>query len=629
MTSPFLLWPAKPLERIYRDSIPPKDRIGKPVVISCAKNEFEGCLFGITANIDLHNVTLSVTDLESNNGTIRKENIKVNFVGFVHIVKNTPDTPASELDRLAPCDIPDPILDVDSMDIPAGETQPCWILVYVPKDTPSGKYRGKIIVNASEGSDSLDLVVRVYPIALPDRKHLLVTNWFDVERIAKAHKVKLWSEEFWKAFKKWIKLMAEHGQNVFLVPIHIIQIYSDKSGTFLFDFSIFDKYVELLFNVGKAKRIEISHVAQHEKGWGSRTVVFKKFRVVKKCSGETIEVPGEKILPHLLSTLEKHLEEKGWLDKAMIHICDEPTEDSIDSWKNISGLVHEWAPRLVRIDAIEATGFEDYLEVWVPTLHHFNDWYREYKKAMEKGYEMWFYTCCNPRGLYPNRFLDYPLIKIRILHWINYAYNLKGYLHWGLNWWRDNPFEGLGRDLPPGDTHIVYPGREGPLSSLRFEAMRDGIEDYEYLKLLEEEIKKVKEKLGDPARKIPFEQRAQELCRKVVQSITDYARDPEKLLEVRELIVKEIITLRERPLALIMTDPPEDKVLTYGPIMIIVRGVCEKGCQVTVNNKQVIVKQNGYFSTWTGLDKHNRVVVVISKNSKKKVLVRQFTVRYK
>ena len=627
-STPFILWPAHPLERIYRDDKPPSDRIGKPIVISCARNEYEGCLFGITANVDLHDVTLTATDLHSSNGIISKENIQVRFVGFIHIRKNTPNTPVNELEKLVPCDIPDPILDVDSMNIPAGETQPCWVLVYVPKGTPPGEYKGRVIVKAKEGNSTIDLIVKVYPIALPDRKHLLITNWFDVERIAKAYNVKLWSEEFWKILEKWIKLMADHGQNVYKISIYTIGAYIDENGSFSFDFSLFDRFVELVLNVGRAERIEISHIAEPKGGWGHE-FQFKEFPVVNKTTGKTIMLPGEKVFPYLLSALEKHLDEKGWLNITMIHIGDEPCESNVDSWKRISSLVHQWAPKLKRIDAVETIGLEGYLEVWVPTLHHFDNWYEEYVKAMKEGYEVWFYTCCFPNGLYPNRFLDYPLIKARILHWINYAYGLKGYLHWGLNAWHGDPFGEPYEKLPPGDTHITYPGKKGPLSSLRFEAMRDGIEDYEYLKLLEEEIKKVKEELGDPALKLPFEIRAMELCKRVVPSIVDYIRDPEELMNTRELIVKEIISLRERPLALVLTIPPEYKVVPNGPIVILVKGVCEKGCKVTVNGKAVHVDENGYFSTWTYPDQQNRVVVVISKDSLKKVIVRTFNVRRK
>ena len=103
-----------------------------------------------------------------------------------------------------------------------------------------------------------------------------------------------------------------------------------------------------------------------------------------------------------------------------------------------------------------------------------------------------------------NRLLDMPLIRTRLLHWGNYLYDLVGYLHWGFNQYKpgQNPFEetcpahgeGGTTNLPPGDTHIVYPGPEGPWGSVRLEAMGAGIEDYELLRLLETKNKELADK---------------------------------------------------------------------------------------------------------------------------------------
>ena len=108
-----------------------------------------------------------------------------------------------------------------------------------------------------------------------------------------------------------------------------------------------------------------------------------------------------------------------------------------------------------------------------------------------------------------------------MLHWLNYRFELTRYLHWGANSWGTNPYEitELGLDvgaptsgaLPPGDAFITYPSRSANsiLSSIRLEAMREGIEDYELLKALS---------VRDP-------RRAADLARRIVPSFTRYARD--------------------------------------------------------------------------------------------------------
>ena len=87
-------------------------------------------------------------------------------------------------------------------------------------------------------------------------------------------------------------------------------------------------------------------------------------------------------------------------------------------------------------------------------------------------------------------------MKTRVLHWLGYLYGLNGYLHWGLNYFAQgvDPYseEGISRNLPLGDRAIMYPGRDGPVGSLRWSAMRDGLQDYEYLWVLESRLAAMK-----------------------------------------------------------------------------------------------------------------------------------------
>lgn len=167
--------------------------------------------------------------------------------------------------------------------------------------------------------------------------------------------------------------------------------------------------------------------------------------------------------------------------------------------------------------------FEKNCDVWVPQLGRFNKTLDHMLRRLAQGKEVWIYTCLFPNGEYPNRFVDYPLIKTRVLHWMNFRWGFTGYLHWGFNHWRGDPLKDLepphggSTFLPPGDAWIVYPGDRCLLDSIRHEAMRDGVEDYELLRLLAEK---------DPGK-------AESLAKTVVRSFTDYARDAKTLRQVR------------------------------------------------------------------------------------------------
>ena len=99
-------------------------------------------MFGLRSTASLKGVRLRATELRSEEGVIPAERIRLYFVGSIPLSRNTPMTPVEELERVAPCEIPDPLLDVDEVDLEAGVTQPCYLLLHVPRDAAPGVYRG-------------------------------------------------------------------------------------------------------------------------------------------------------------------------------------------------------------------------------------------------------------------------------------------------------------------------------------------------------------------------------------------------------------------------------------------------------------------------------------------------------
>ncbi|MFX1475006.1 MAG: hypothetical protein ACFFCO_06005, partial [Promethearchaeota archaeon] len=77
----------------------------------------------------------------------------------------------------------------------------------------------------------------------------------------------------------------------------------------------------------------------------------------------------------------------------------------------------------------------------------------------------------------------------------------------------------------------IYPGKNGPMNSIRWEASREGLQDYEYFWLLAEKTKEVKRKLGAGTDLIDEKRRSDEICRSIVHSFTEYETEPQKLRE--------------------------------------------------------------------------------------------------
>ncbi|HUU89659.1 MAG TPA: glycoside hydrolase domain-containing protein [Phycisphaerae bacterium] len=618
-------WVVDPHVKVFKDAGP--FATAGVVALRAARNEYEPGQIAIRSSRALKGVRLELLPLKhvAEKRSIDGENLDWHFVGFIPLKKNTPHADTLRL-RAAPCEVPDPLLEARTLDVEADTTQPVWLTVRVPKDATPGKYQGTVAVVAGDERVALPVDLTVDPFTLPDERHLLVTNWFNTGNIAKAHRTREWSEPFWTLLEQYARHMAEHRQNVFYAPWTLVDVSRESDGRLTFDYARFDRYVETFLKAGVSDRIELRHVGHFgEGGWGGSEIVLSKVTATDRKTGKGVTLSAAEGLAPLLADLQRHLAERGWLERAMIHVADEPSINNIQSWRRASAFVHKAAPKIRRIDAIETLDFTGALEVWVPKLSHFERW-REAYEARRADNEFWFYICCHPFGnAYPNRFLDYPLASVRVLHWINFACDLPGYLHWGLNFWGDDPFGVPPDRLPPGDTHVIYPGREGPLGSLRWEIQRESIEDYEYLHLLTAKTAAAKKRLGEAAAFIRADRRAREFCRRVVPSITEWERDPARIAAVRQAIADEIVALDAEPLLLVETEPAEGTVLVNGPIVVEVRGVVQPGTAVRVGGRAVEVRTDGSFACLGG--GRSEVSVEAAREGRTRTTIRRFRVR--
>jgi hypothetical protein len=625
VASDLTVWAVDPHTKVFRDSEP--GDATRIVKLRAAGNEFEPGQVALRAPEALENVGIEVTALTHEGGEAKIEGgaITWNFVGFIPLAKNTPRSDRLQV-RAAPCQVPDPLLAARTIGLEPNATQPVWITVRVPQNAVPGRYRAEIAVAAGDVRETLPIELTVDPFNLPDERHLFVTNWFRASSIASAHGAEIWSEAFWSIFERYAKNMAEHRQNVVLVPWTLIEITREPDGTLTFDYRRFDRFVELFEKVGAADRIEISHVGHFGPGgWSGNQIVLRKITATDRASGKQVTVDFDSGLSPLLADLERHLAQRGWLEKSMIHVADEPSINNVESWREASGLVRRAAPHLRRIDAIEGTDFSGALEVWVPKLSHFDRWRDAYEARRGDG-EFWYYICCHPYGnVYPNRFLDYPTACVRVLHWINFAADLRGYLHWGLTFWGDDPFGTPSDRLPPGDTHAIYPGSDGPLNSIRWEIQRESIEDFEYLHLLVAKTAEAKRRLGSAATWVDDRRRAMELCQRVVPGISHTEKDPVRIMATRRAIADEIIALGQAPLLLIQTEPPAGSTLVDGPILVELRGATEPGTSVKVNGRLIQVGADGVFACGTRpTGESYEITIEAERDGNKKVATRRF-----
>ena len=443
-----------------------------------------------------------------------------------------------------------------------------WIEVHVPENAAPGDYDGRLSVSADGVSLDLPVTLRVWDFEVSQERHLSVVNWWQFPGPGfEGH-----GPDDWDLLRRFAGFLVEHRQTDLSVGIRRIQESGDAQKGYTHDTRSLERYAEVAFEAG------IRQIHLHSVGRRTAGILDPAARVV----------PDDSNLRRL-AAWEQVIRRRNWQRRFVTSIVDEPFVYYEDSYQATVNRVHAVAPSVRCLEAVEAE-YLGKLDVYVPKLSHLAMWYPRFDQVRREGAELWFYVCCHPLGRYPNRFLDQSLLKARVLFWISYLYNLDGYLHWGLNYYAGDPYtqEGISKDLPLGDRAVVYPGRDRLLGSLRFSAQRDGVQDFEYLRLLEARLREIKQQAGEDGFWLDPRQRPLELCRRVIWSFHDYTRDARLMLETRQAIAREIEALQVEPRLVVQTSPPEGTVVPAGPRAVNVRGLAPPGAKVTINGEAVV-----------------------------------------
>ncbi len=623
------LFAVSDLVRVFEDGYGlPKQRPTK-IDLFAVRGETVSGQVVLHASRDLTDVRVSVTPLKSDDGRVLPEQlVTTNFVDSVYVEKNTPKLVSTDLVRAAPAWFPDVLSDKPTGSVAKGRYKAVYLTVRVPRDALPGRYVGRVSVSAGGATSSLPLQLTVYPLTLPESRHLFVTEWFSSSRFK--HHGGDWRDEqhFYRLLQAYARNMADHRQNVFRVPLELVSATADQDGRLHFDFSRFDRWAETFWSTGRMDLLETGFVARFAHGgWSSREIVLRDFTVTDAATGKTHRLPGDQFWPQFLPALVQHLKEKRWLEKTVLHIADEPSHHNVLSWRKASQFAHRYAPELRRIDAIETPHCGNDLEIWVPKLDHLATWYEAYDRARRRGAELWFYTVgIYQKGSLPNKTLDVALIESRLLEWLAVRYRLKGYLHWGFNAWTDDPFRDAGKHR--GDGWLVYPARNGLLNSLRWEQMRNGLQDAECLWLLENELRMLQRRLpAAAAEMLDPTQRPVEIATHVIQSFHQFSRDPQVLYRARRLALDELVQLRQPPGLVVETEPPELTAVA-NDCAVDVHGWVEPGSEVRVNGRPVPVHPDGVFLYATAPSDDGTITVEATKDGQTKTTVRRFRLLY-
>jgi hypothetical protein len=260
-----------------------------------------------------------------------------------------------------------------------------------------------------------------------------------------------------------------------------------KNASWKFDYNIFDQYVQLAMEAGINKAITIYTPVP----WGNR------FRYLDESTGNydyQVWPPGsadfKKVWNIFLDNLRTHLQKKGWLEKTYLGINETTLEETLATIRVIKEHSPAWRITYAgnwhkELDML----LNDYSFLYghEPTADTL-------KARISRGFTSTYYVCCNPPK--PNDFIFSPPVEGRWLSWYSAARGYNGFLRWAYDAWPADPSRDARHTLwPAGDCFLVYPGGN---SCIRFEKLREGIVDYEKIRILKNQAagstnKKVKE----------------------------------------------------------------------------------------------------------------------------------------
>lgn len=440
----------------------------------------------------LKQVRFTVSDLTSANGKVLgKNNIHLNMVRY--ILSNYPYGATNAICDVGANDtaylMPDRFEAFDRFDLPGRTVRSVWIMVDIPAATEAGIYRGAITVDTEKHHATLNISVRVQNMVLPkphDWKFRL-DLWQNPWVVAGYYQLEPWSEEHKALLKKHLKLYADAGGK-YITTYAVHSPWSDNSyrieggmidwvkrtdGTWKFDYDIFDQYVQLAMEAGIDEAITIYTPVP----WGYR------FRYRDEKTGNYVyeEWPPasaqfKAVWNVFLDDLKAHLEKKGWFKKTYLGINENPLDITMAAAKVIKEHSKDW-----RIT---------YAGDWHPELTELLDDYSpvitsepspaELSARKARNFTTTYYVCCTPAQ--PNNFVFSPPVEGRYIGWYSAAFGYDGFLRWAYDAWPEDPMRDARHTVwPAGDCFIVYPGGT---SSIRFEKLREGIADFEKIRIV-------------------------------------------------------------------------------------------------------------------------------------------------
>lgn len=551
----FYVWTDLPSEKIMKDDSVPEN-IGNDIKLYIAQNEYEPIQIALKSKLDT-SINISI---ENNNSGINVEMYQVKYIYLENATDSLGKTGY----------YPDPLYPIENNQniiLKYDENTPFWFIVNTDKNLKAGNYEINIVIN---NTIKIPVKINVFNFAIPENLNVKSQMNFSHQAVLEKYGVSGTGEEYWKYVDKmkeffikhrltpksvlWSGGLTSNGGKPYINYDYVNREFYDPHGIWGFEIPA-DKYLNGNgFNNGTGFPSFMAITFQNnDPSIDQRPLEFAG-ESRTELDWYTYNNPNtnyNKKWFNYMQDIEKYLKDLAYLDKAYYYMANEPqNEADYDATAWYSQELKKAAPNL-KLMVSEEPKPEIYnnlkysgakIDIWLSVLNNYNNeisWERE-KNHNE---ETWIYFLHGTRPPYFNPItIDHNGIESKLIGWFLWKYRIKGIAYYAMNDWSKNPWTEPMNDNHNGDLFMLYPPSENNVpinygatnhrltSSIRFELMRDSLEDYEYLY-----------KLNNSQNPIVYDKNiADDEADKIIYGLTSYNRDSKFMYTLRKYIGMKI-----------------------------------------------------------------------------------------
>lgn len=485
--------------RYKKEEPVPIQGIQKSISLTAWKGEKVSAQLVVWTPEVLEDLTVLVSDLTSGHSQISKDQIRTGFVRYVMTDELNKDGQGAcgyrnnaEFDSTLVADPIDHL--TPTLTLPAQTSQGSWLSIRIPQEASAGRYTGTVTVKANGQVLSelkLNVQVKNRTLPAPTEWAFHLDLWQNPYAVARYHQVEPFSQAHFDLMRPLMKLYADAGGKVITTSImhkpwngqtydpfeSMVTWLKKADGSWYFDYTVFDKWVEFMMSVGVKKEIACYSMVPWRLSFQYLDQASNSFKFLEAKPGEAAY---EEFWMTMLKSFAAHLKEKGWFGITHIAMDERPMKDMLETLKVIRKADKDFKVSLAGTYHEELVGeLDDYC---ITIAEKFPA--ETIRARREAGKVTTYYTCCTEPC--PNTFTFSEPAEAEWLAWHSAKENLDGYLRWALNSWVKNPLQDSRFTAwAAGDTYLIYPDAR---TSIRMERLTEGAQAFEKVRILRQEF---------------------------------------------------------------------------------------------------------------------------------------------